>query len=94
VTDLAVDFENGFDSIQFVSRVNLIQMWLIKVIYILKNISNERFQYCLESKLIEVMKMKIHPIQFVPIVNLILTQTLTKGWPLITKRVTLNIHGK
>jgi hypothetical protein len=26
VTDLAVDFENGFDSIQFVSRVNLIQM--------------------------------------------------------------------
>jgi hypothetical protein len=37
----------------------------------MKNMKNQEFQYFLESKLIEVMKMKMLPIQFVSIVNLI-----------------------
>jgi hypothetical protein len=45
-------------------------MKLMKVIYILKNISIQEFQHCSESKLIEVMIHKMLPIQFVLSVNL------------------------
>jgi hypothetical protein len=57
--------------IQFVSSVNLIQMWLMKVIYNMKNILNKEFQHYLESKLIEVMIHKMLSIQFGSSVNLI-----------------------
>jgi hypothetical protein len=57
--------------IQFGSSVNLIQMWLMKVIYILKNILIQEFQHSLESRLIEVMIHEMLPIQFVSSVNLI-----------------------
>jgi hypothetical protein len=46
-------------------------MKLMKVIYNIKNMMNKEFQHCVESKLIEVMKMKMPMIQFVSIVNLI-----------------------
>jgi hypothetical protein len=51
--------------IQFVSRVNLIQMWLMKAIYNMKNIWTQEFQHSLESRLIEVMNHEMLPIQFV-----------------------------
>jgi hypothetical protein len=57
--------------IQFASNVNLIQMWLMKVICNMKNVSIQEFQHSLESKLIEVLKMKMFPIQFASNVNLI-----------------------
>jgi hypothetical protein len=44
--------------------------WM-KVIYNNKNMMNKEFQHCVESKLIEVMMMKMQMIQFVSIVNLI-----------------------
>jgi hypothetical protein len=44
-------------------------MKLMKVIYKMKNILNQEFEQWKESKLIEVMKMKMHLIQFVLIVN-------------------------
>jgi hypothetical protein len=56
---------------QFVSRVNSIQMRSIKVIHNTENISNQKSQHRLESKWIEVMNAKILPIQFVSIVNLV-----------------------
>jgi hypothetical protein len=43
----------------------------MKVIYRMKNISNEEFQRCSESRLIEVMTMKMQMIQFVSSVILI-----------------------
>jgi hypothetical protein len=59
--------------IQFVSSVDLIQMWLMKVICNIKNMLIQEFQHSLELQLIEVMKMKmkILLIQFVSSVNLI-----------------------
>jgi hypothetical protein len=42
----------------------------------------------LESKLIEVMKMKIHPIQFVSVVNLIQIQSTQLGDPVPNLRST------
>jgi hypothetical protein len=62
--------------IQFVSRVNLIQIWLIKVIDILKNILIQEFQHSLESRLIQVMNMKMRTIQFVLSANLIQIQSI------------------
>jgi hypothetical protein len=57
-----------------VSNGNVIQMKLMKVTYNSKNIPNKEFQHCMESQLIEVMKMKMkikmQMIQFVSIVNL------------------------
>jgi hypothetical protein len=50
--------------IEFVFIVNLIQMKSIEVIYKMKNILNKKFQNCVESQLIEVMKMKMEMIQF------------------------------
>jgi hypothetical protein len=47
----------------------------MKVIYNLKNMKNKEFQHSLESKLIEVMKMKMQMIQLVSNVNLIQTQS-------------------
>jgi hypothetical protein len=41
----------------------------MKVIDKMKNIPNKEFQHWMESKLIEVMKMKMLLIQFVSIVN-------------------------
>jgi hypothetical protein len=43
----------------------------MKVIYKMKNMMNQEFEQWKESKLIEVMKMKMQMIQFVLIVNLI-----------------------
>jgi hypothetical protein len=43
----------------------------MKVIHNMKNKMNQEFQHCSESSLIEVMKMKMHSIQFALIVNLI-----------------------
>jgi hypothetical protein len=43
----------------------------MKVIYKMKNSLIQEFQHFLESKLIEVMKMKMQTIQFESIVNLI-----------------------
>jgi CRISPR/Cas system CSM-associated protein Csm2 small subunit len=40
----------------------------------MKNIPNKEFQHWMESKLIEVMKMKMQMIQFVSIVNWIQTK--------------------
>jgi hypothetical protein len=54
-----------------VLSVNLIQMWLMKVSNNVKNILIQEFQHFLESKSIEVMNMKMLPIQFVSSVNLI-----------------------
>jgi hypothetical protein len=48
--------------IQFVSSVNLIQMWLMKVRYKMKNISIQELQHRLESKLIEWMNLKMYMI--------------------------------
>jgi hypothetical protein len=44
-------------------------MKLMKVIYKMKNMMNKAFQHWMESKLIEVMNMKMQMIQFVSIVN-------------------------
>jgi hypothetical protein len=55
--------------IQFVSNINLIQMWLMKVTYKMKNTPIQELQHSLESKLIESMNMKMLSIQFVPNVN-------------------------
>jgi hypothetical protein len=57
--------------IQFVSSVNVIQMWLIKVIRNLENISNQEFQHYVESRLIDIMIQNMLLIQFVSSVNLI-----------------------
>jgi hypothetical protein len=46
-------------------------MKLMKVVYNMKNILNQEFEQRKESKLIEVMKMKMHKIQVLSIVNLI-----------------------
>jgi hypothetical protein len=46
-------------------------MWLMRVICNMKNILIPTFQRCLESILLEVMKMKMLPIQFVSISHLI-----------------------
>jgi hypothetical protein len=46
-------------------------MKLMKVIYKMKNILSQEFEQWKESKLIEVMNMKMHLIQFVSVVNLI-----------------------
>jgi hypothetical protein len=56
--------------IQFVSSVNLIQIWLMKVISSHENIVIQQFRYSLKSKLIEVMNIKMQIIQFVSTVNL------------------------
>jgi hypothetical protein len=58
-------------TIQFVSSVHLIQMWLMKVIHNMKNILIQEFQHSLESRLIEMMKHKMQMIQFVSSVNFI-----------------------
>jgi hypothetical protein len=50
--------------------VNLIQMKLMKVIDNDKNMMIQEFQHFLEFQLIEVMKLKMHLIQFESIVNL------------------------
>jgi DNA topoisomerase IA len=39
-------------------------MKLMKVIYNWKNMMNKEFRHCMESKLIEVMNMKMQMIQF------------------------------
>jgi hypothetical protein len=44
--------------------------WM-KAIYKMKNRMSKEFQHCMESQLIEVMTLKMHPIQFAVIVNLI-----------------------
>jgi hypothetical protein len=46
-------------------------MWLMKVIYNLKNSMIQEFQHSLESRLIQVMNGKMSTIQFVSNVNLI-----------------------
>jgi hypothetical protein len=56
--------------IQFDSIVNLIQMKLMKVIYIHKNMMIQEFQHVVEFQLSQVMKMKMQMIQFESIVNL------------------------
>jgi hypothetical protein len=43
----------------------------MKVIHTLENMMNQALQHCSESRLIEVMNLKMHPIQFALIVNLI-----------------------
>jgi hypothetical protein len=48
----------------------------MKVIYNLKNILIQELQHCLESKLIEVMKMKMLLIQFLSSVTLIQIQLI------------------
>jgi uncharacterized protein YaaN involved in tellurite resistance len=48
----------------------------MKVIYNMKNIPNQEFQHSLESRLTEVMKMKMLQIQFVSNVNLIPIQLM------------------
>jgi hypothetical protein len=48
-----------------------IMLEVMKVIHKMKNMMNKEFQHYEESQLIEVMKMKMHLIQFVLIVNLI-----------------------
>jgi hypothetical protein len=53
------------------ARFRLIQMKSIKVMCNIENIMSQEFQHCLESQLTEVMKMKMHPIQFAVIANLI-----------------------
>jgi hypothetical protein len=58
-------------TIQFVSSVNMIQMWLMKVIDNSKNSLIQEFQHFVELQLIEVMTMKMLPLQFVSSVNLI-----------------------
>jgi hypothetical protein len=50
-------------------------MRLMKVMYNLKNISNQQFRHGLESKLIEAMTLKMQTIQFVSIVNLVQIQS-------------------
>jgi hypothetical protein len=55
--------------IQFVSIVNWIQMKLMKLIHMMKNIPNKEFQHCEESQLSEAMNMKMQMIQFMSIVN-------------------------
>jgi hypothetical protein len=57
--------------IQFVSRLNLIQMKLMKVTDMMKNMMNKEFQHFVESQLIEVRNMKMQMIQFVSRLNLI-----------------------
>jgi hypothetical protein len=57
--------------IQFVSRLNLIQMKLMKVTYRMKNMMNKEFQHFVGSQLTEVRMMKMHLIQFVSILKLI-----------------------
>jgi hypothetical protein len=59
----------GYLMIQFVSIVNFIEMKWMKVICNLKNIPNIEFQHGMESRLIQVIKTKMHMIQFVSIVN-------------------------
>jgi hypothetical protein len=56
--------------IQFASTLNLIQMKLMKVIHIMKNMMNEEFQHSGESRLIEAMNVKMHMIESVSIENL------------------------
>jgi hypothetical protein len=64
---------------RFVLRVNLIQMWAMKVIQNLqnnlRNILIQEFQHYLESKLIELMTPKVLLSQFVSTVNSIQTQS-------------------
>jgi hypothetical protein len=43
----------------------------MEVIYTVKSMMNQEFQHCSESRLIEVMIVKMHSIQFGVIVNLI-----------------------
>jgi hypothetical protein len=64
--------------IQFVSKLNLIQMKLMKVIYMMKNMMNKEFQHFVESQLIEVRKMKMHLSQFVSILTSIQTKLMQR----------------
>jgi hypothetical protein len=57
--------------VEFLSIVDLIQLTLMKAIYSVKNMMNRNFERCMETKLIEVMNMKMQMIQFVSIANLI-----------------------
>jgi DNA-directed RNA polymerase beta' subunit len=61
---------------QRASVANLIQMKWMKVIDNIQNMMSKEVQHCMESQLIEVMKMKMHTIQFAVIVNLIQTKSM------------------
>jgi hypothetical protein len=60
---------------QFGLVVSLMQRKSTELIRILRHILTEEFQHCGESQLIEVMKIKMHLIQFVLIVNQIWDDT-------------------
>jgi hypothetical protein len=57
--------------IQFVSMLMVIQMKLMKVIRNLKSMTIQEFQLDMESKLIQVPRMKTHPIQCVSVMTVI-----------------------
>jgi hypothetical protein len=57
--------------IPFVSMMQLIRMWLMKVISNANNGMDQNSQHYLESRLIEVMISTIVPMQFVSSMNVI-----------------------
>jgi hypothetical protein len=59
-----------------VSILNLVQMKLMKVICNMTNILNKEFQHFVKSQVIEMMKKRIHIIQFVSVLNLIQMQLM------------------